>query len=114
MKWSGGIAPPFLTTALDGGEWSASRPGRFTPGEVGPGTSWIGGWVGHKAGLDAMKRKSCTPRESNPGRLARARRYTDSAISALEVILYKRQICLCDGDNFQKYVNKNIEVGRSA
>jgi hypothetical protein len=27
---SGGIAPPFLTSALDGDEWSASRPGRFT------------------------------------------------------------------------------------
>jgi hypothetical protein len=23
----------FLTSALDGGEWSASRPGRFTPGK---------------------------------------------------------------------------------
>jgi hypothetical protein len=30
---SGGIAPPFLASALDGGEWSASLPGRFTPGE---------------------------------------------------------------------------------
>jgi hypothetical protein len=27
------IAPSFLTWALDGGEWSASRPGRFTPRE---------------------------------------------------------------------------------
>jgi hypothetical protein len=26
---SGGIAPPFLTSALDGGQWSASRPCRF-------------------------------------------------------------------------------------
>jgi hypothetical protein len=32
----GGIAPPFLTSALDGGEWSASRPGRFTPGKQSP------------------------------------------------------------------------------
>jgi hypothetical protein len=30
---SGGIAPQFLTSVLDGGEWSASRPGRFTKGE---------------------------------------------------------------------------------
>jgi hypothetical protein len=29
--WSGGIAPPLLTSAVDGGEWSPSRPGRFTP-----------------------------------------------------------------------------------
>jgi hypothetical protein len=35
-----------LTSALDGGEWSASRSGRFTPRERAPGTHWIGGWVG--------------------------------------------------------------------
>jgi hypothetical protein len=29
---SEGTAPPFLTQTLDGGEWSDSRPGRFTPG----------------------------------------------------------------------------------
>jgi hypothetical protein len=28
---SGGTVPPFLTSALDGGEWSALRLGRFTP-----------------------------------------------------------------------------------
>jgi len=28
---SGGIAPRILDSAIDGGEWSASRPGRFTP-----------------------------------------------------------------------------------
>jgi hypothetical protein len=40
---SGGKAPPFLTSALDGGERSASRPYRFIPGERTPGTYWIGG-----------------------------------------------------------------------
>jgi hypothetical protein len=30
---SGDITPLFLTSALEGGEWSASRPGRFTPGK---------------------------------------------------------------------------------
>jgi hypothetical protein len=34
-----------LTSALDGGEWLASRTGRFTPRERAPGTRWIGGWV---------------------------------------------------------------------
>jgi hypothetical protein len=33
----------FLTWALVGGEWSASRPGRFTPRERASGTYWIGG-----------------------------------------------------------------------
>jgi hypothetical protein len=28
----------FLTTALDGGEWLASRPSRFYTGETAPGT----------------------------------------------------------------------------
>jgi len=38
-----------LTSALDGGEWSASRPVRFTPRERAPGTHWIGGWVGQSS-----------------------------------------------------------------
>jgi hypothetical protein len=46
---SGGIAPPFLTLALDGHEWSSLRPGRFTPG-----THWIGDWVSPGAGLDRL------------------------------------------------------------
>jgi hypothetical protein len=35
-----------LTSVLDRGEWSASRPGRFTPRERAPGTHWIRDWVG--------------------------------------------------------------------
>jgi hypothetical protein len=31
-----------LTWTLVGGEWSASRPGRFSSGERSPGTHWIG------------------------------------------------------------------------
>jgi hypothetical protein len=51
----------FLTSALTGDEWSASRPGRFTTGERAPGTHWIGGWVDPKAGLeDVEKRKFLT------------------------------------------------------
>jgi hypothetical protein len=30
------IVPPFLISALDGGEWSASRLARFTSGERSP------------------------------------------------------------------------------
>jgi hypothetical protein len=39
-----------LTSALVGDEWSASRPGRFTPG-----THFIGGWVDSRAGLDKLE-----------------------------------------------------------
>jgi hypothetical protein len=42
----------FLTSALDGGEWSASRPGRALLGGMTPGTYCTGGWVGPRAGLD--------------------------------------------------------------
>jgi hypothetical protein len=54
MKKYGGVdveMKGFLTSTLVGGEWSASRPRRFTPG-----THWIGGWVGPRAGLDDMEK----------------------------------------------------------
>jgi hypothetical protein len=47
----------FLTSALAGGEWSAARPGRFTPGETAPGTHWIGGCVDLRGGLDAVEKR---------------------------------------------------------
>jgi hypothetical protein len=53
-----------LTSALDGGEWSASRPDRFTPKERVPGTHRIGGWVGPRAGLDNQS-TNCSYNESS-------------------------------------------------
>jgi hypothetical protein len=47
----------FLTSAVVGGEWSASRPGSFTPGDRAPGTHWIGAWVGARTGLDAVEKR---------------------------------------------------------
>jgi hypothetical protein len=55
MKTYGGVDVQiriFLTSALAGGEWSTSRPGRFTHRERAPGTHWIGGWVNPRTGLD--------------------------------------------------------------
>jgi hypothetical protein len=52
---SGGTAPPFLTSALDGGEWLTSGPGHFTPEERDPSTHWAEGWVCPRAGLDAVE-----------------------------------------------------------
>jgi hypothetical protein len=52
----------FLTSALVGGKWSASRPGRFTPGEGAPVSHWIEGWVDPRTGLDVVeKRKILDP-----------------------------------------------------
>jgi hypothetical protein len=42
----------FLTSALGGGEWLASRPGRFTSGERVPYTHWTGSWMDPRASLD--------------------------------------------------------------
>jgi hypothetical protein len=53
---NGCIDPRFLTSALVGGEWSTSRPGRFTPG-----THRIGGWVDPRAGLDDLEKKKFLP-----------------------------------------------------
>jgi hypothetical protein len=72
----------FLTSALVGGEWSASSPGGFTLG-----THWIRGLVDPRAGLDDVeKRKFLTipGLELRPlGRPAVASRYTDYAIPVL-------------------------------
>jgi hypothetical protein len=54
---SGCIDHIFLMSALAGGEWSASRPGLFTPGEGAYGTHWIGGWVDPRAGLDDLEKR---------------------------------------------------------
>jgi hypothetical protein len=51
------MAPPFLTSALDGAEWSGSHPGRFIPKERARGTHWIRGWVGRRVGLGAVEKR---------------------------------------------------------
>jgi hypothetical protein len=59
MKTYGGVNVQihiFLISALNGGKWSASRPGRFTPGESAPRTHWIADWVGLRAGLADMEK----------------------------------------------------------
>jgi hypothetical protein len=47
-------------------------PPRFTPRERIPGTHWIGGWVGLRAGLDTGARRKifCPCQGSNPDRPA--------------------------------------------
>jgi hypothetical protein len=60
MKAYGGVdvyVHIFLTSSLAEGEWSASRPCRFTSGERAPGTHWIGGWVDPRACLDDVEKR---------------------------------------------------------
>jgi hypothetical protein len=50
----------FLTSALVAGEWSASRPGRFTPG-----THWVRGWWDPRRLNAEQGNISCPYRDSN-------------------------------------------------
>jgi hypothetical protein len=77
-----------LTSALDAGEWSASRPGRFPPRKRVPGTYWIGGWVGPRAYMDAVvKRIIPSPRRESILRTPIihpvTQRYTDRNVTAV-------------------------------
>jgi hypothetical protein len=71
---SGGIPQALFTSALDGREWLASRPGCFIPGETTPRTQRVGCCPGPRAGLDAVvKREIPSPcRDSNPDHPARS------------------------------------------
>jgi len=54
-----------MTTALEGGQGSASRPAALYPRER-PSTHCTGGWVGPRAGLNRCG-KSRLHRDSIPG-----------------------------------------------
>jgi hypothetical protein len=54
---SGGTTRIFLTSALYGGEWSASRSCRFIPWERAHSIHWIECCLDPWVSLDAMKRK---------------------------------------------------------
>jgi hypothetical protein len=62
----------FLTSALVGGEWSASRPGHFTSRNNAPSTQWIGGCVDPRASyggvniFNATATRTPTPRPLSP------------------------------------------------
>jgi hypothetical protein len=51
----------FMNLELDGGEWSASRSVRFTPGETFQGTHLIGGGVGPRTSMDDMEKRIFLP-----------------------------------------------------
>jgi hypothetical protein len=55
-------APRSINSALDGGEWSASRSGRFTPGK-NPQVAviYVECWVGPRASLNAVAEKKSLP-----------------------------------------------------
>jgi hypothetical protein len=51
--------------ALNGGEWSASRPGRFTAGKRVSDSYWIGRWVRPRTGLHEVTKREITDPAKN-------------------------------------------------
>jgi hypothetical protein len=81
------VAPPFLTSTLDRGEWSASRPGRFTPGERALDTHYMGGLVGTRSGLDDVEKRKIFTGNRTPFFQPVARRFTDWVIRTPDISL---------------------------
>lgn len=79
---NGGIALPFLALALDGGEWTASGTGRFTPWGRFSSVHWIRGWMSSRAHLDACAEEINLALAGNWKSAVQSvgRRYTDWAI----------------------------------
>jgi hypothetical protein len=101
MKAYGGVGVHiqiFFTSALAGGEWSTSRPGRFTPGERAPRTHWIGDWVDPEPVWTTWRIENSWPyRDSNSNTSVIqpvACRYTDHAILALLLRAYVYKIAV--------------------
>jgi hypothetical protein len=74
----------FLTSALEGTKWSASRSGHALPRETTPCTNWTGCWVGLKTGLDTDVRGRifCLSGDRTPVTQSVDRHYTDWATPA--------------------------------
>jgi hypothetical protein len=66
----------FFTSALVGGDWSASRPCHFIPRETAPRTHLLGGWLNPRTGLDNMENREffilLGPERRHLGRPARS------------------------------------------
>jgi hypothetical protein len=61
------MAARFLTSALDGSEWSATSLVCFTPGEMVHGTHWIRGYVAPEPEeKNLMPLTGIEPRSSSP------------------------------------------------
>jgi hypothetical protein len=108
-------------SALAVGEWSASRHGRFTPGEKVPGTHWIGGWVGPRAGLDDVeKRKFLTLPGlelrllGHPGRSQSLYRlsYPGSVVSHTYMYIREHKLCISNLSLFGQETGKRQVLTR--
>jgi hypothetical protein len=84
----------FMTSILDGGEWSASRPGCALPrGERNPSTHWTGGWVDTRDGLDTEVTEKSVASAGDRTSIVRSvvRHYTDKATTTPHVHTYSNK-----------------------
>jgi hypothetical protein len=65
------ISTSFLTSAVEGGEWSASRPCRALPPGKEPPVPIVeeAGWAPEPVWTQRLEEKSCTERRESEGRV---------------------------------------------
>jgi hypothetical protein len=92
--WGDGGIAPFLTSALDGGEWWASRPSCFNPEEIARDAfEQEAGWAPEPVWMLWRREKiSCPSWEYNPGRVARSQSpdrlsYADLKTASVPILL---------------------------
>jgi hypothetical protein len=84
----------FLTLALYGGEWSASRPGLFTPRERSPSTHCIGG-PQSRPGVGGEEKNSQTLPGPEPLIIQPiAQRYTTELTYRMKSENFETKLCL--------------------
>jgi hypothetical protein len=91
----GGVVPPFLSSAQDGGKWSGSWPGRFTPRERVPPHAiqirWDVGWTPQPVWTLWSREKSLASAGNRTSAVQLvARSYTDWAILPIYSFLKKQ------------------------
>jgi hypothetical protein len=97
----------FVTLALDGGEWTASHPGRFTLRKSVLLTHRIGGWVGPRAYLDSVEKIQISCAYRSPRNLVTIR--TELACLQIEMVKWKNG----DDANNRNQVLDIVEILRS-
>jgi hypothetical protein len=98
------------TSALDGDERSASRLGRFNPGE----NYYLGIWVGHSAGLEAVVKKQTPVHAGNrPDSLVTILFEEDlrPTSSCRDPYVSKRAAVLYGSDDYREKLTKGSDDG---
>jgi hypothetical protein len=99
---------PFLTSALEGGEWSASRPGRSLPRGKSPPVPIVqeAGWAPEQVWTQRLEEEIlCLCRGSNPGRPV-------TVLTEVRNLQKQRRFLLCSTPNcsFHSYIYVHLHI----